>query len=293
MDWLRLNGENAGFVAYAICLALFAIIEARQPAFSAPTRRHDRWPTNFGFGILNIGFTILVPLTEVAAAQWAKTGGWGLLNILDAPFWFAALATVFVRSLAGYVFHIAEHKARLFWRIHRVHHCDTHLDVSTSLRSHPLELVLLLCVTVPLAVAAGFDPWILAAYEIVESMTNAFAHANLRLPEKIDRPLRLLFVTPNMHCLHHSAFQPETDSNYGQVFSFWDRLFGTYSAAPHAGYDAMQIGLKEIDFEHASDIVWQMKLPAMQSDLRGSKIASPSEKSAPGRGQSTDGTTSL
>ena len=94
-------------------------------------------------------------------------------------------------------------------------------------------------------------------------MANVAAHANLRLPEKIDRVLRVLFVTPNMHSLHHSAWQPETDSNYGQVFSFWDRLFGTYSSAPRNGYDALKIGLKEIDFEHATDVVWQMKSPAL------------------------------
>lgn len=281
MDWLRTNGENAGFAVYWLCLAMFAAIEWARPAFGAATKRHDRWPTNFGIGILNIGLAILVPVTAVVASQWAKTHGFGLLNNAPAPFWLVALATVLVRSLAGYLLHVTEHKVRTLWRIHRIHHCDTHLDVSTSLRNHPLELIALLCVMVPLAVAIGFDPWVLAAYELFESMTNAFAHANLRLPEKIDRPLRWLFVTPNMHCLHHSAFQPETDSNYGQVFSFWDRIFGTYSAAPRAGYGTMRIGLSEIDFEQASDIVWQMKLPAMASDLRATATkASRAEKTA-------------
>lgn len=279
MEWLRANGENAGFAAYLLCLAMFAAIEWARPAFGPATRRQDRWPTNFGIGILNIGLAMLVPVTAVVAAQWAKTQGFGLLNISQAPFWLAAFATVLARSFAGYLFHVTEHKVRVLWRIHRIHHCDTHLDVSTSLRNHPLELIALLCVIAPLAVAIGFDPWVLAAYELFESMTNAFAHANLRLPEKIDRPLRWLFVTPNMHCLHHSAFKPETDSNYGQVFSFWDRLFGTYSAAPREGYGAMKIGLGEIDFEHASDIVWQMKLPAMGNDLRVTK-ASRAEKPA-------------
>lgn len=279
MDWLRVNGENAGFIAYWLCLAMFAAIEWAQPAFGGAPQRQDRWPTNFGIGILNIGLAMLVPVTAVAMAQWAKTNGFGLLNIWRVPFWFMALATVLGRSFAGYLFHVTEHKVRTLWRIHRIHHCDTHLDVSTSLRNHPLELIALLCLIVPLAVAIGFDPWVLAAYELIESMTNAFAHANLRLPEKIDRPLRWLFVTPNMHCLHHSAFQPETDSNYGQVFSFWDRIFGTYAAAPRAGYGAMQIGLNEIGFEQASDIVWQMKLPAMASDLGATK-ASRAEKSA-------------
>jgi len=116
-----------------------------------------------------------------------------------------------------------------------------------------------------LAVLFGLNPLALAAFEVFESIINAVSHANLRLPERIDRPLRWLFVTPNMHCLHHSSYQPETDSNYGQVFSIWDRMFGTYSAAPKAGYDAMEIGLKEIRDDRASDIVWQLKSPLIRS----------------------------
>src|SRR5437762_13921903 len=125
----------------------------------------------------------------------------------------------------------------------RVLHSATHLDISTRLRSHPLVFAALFLTMVPLAIAFGLDRWALAAYEIVESITNLLSHANLRLPEPLDRALRWLLVTPNMHCLHHSSHLPETDSNYSQVFSLWDRLFGTYSAAPRAGYDAMQIGL--------------------------------------------------
>lgn len=279
MEWFSGTGENTAFIVYWLCIAIFAAIEWARPAFGAEARRHDRWPTNFGIGIVNIGFVMLVPVSAVLAAQWAKTNGLGLLNSAHAPFWLAALTTILVRSLAGYLLHIAQHKVRALWRIHRVHHCDTHLDISTGLRNHPFELAVALFAIVPLTVAVGFDPWALAAFELFENMTNAFAHANLRLPEKIDRPLRLVFVTPNMHCLHHSAWQPETDSNYGQVFSFWDRLFGTYSAAPRAGYDAMKIGLNEVAAEQAADIVWQMKLPALPSDLRA-RAASPSGKSA-------------
>jgi sterol desaturase/sphingolipid hydroxylase (fatty acid hydroxylase superfamily) len=279
LEWLRANGENLGLVAYLLCLALFAVIEWKLPAFRADARRQDRWPTNFGLGIFNFGLAMVVPVTAILAAQWAKSNGVGLLNVWHAPFWVAAPVTLLLSSLAGYLFHVTEHKVRTLWRFHRVHHCDTHLDISTSLRHHPLELLALFCVTVPWAVVFGLDPWMFAAYDLAETLSNIFVHANLRLPERIDRRLRWIFVTPNMHCLHHTAWQPHTDSNYGQVFSFWDRLFGTYSAAPRAGYDAIQIGLKEIGAEQAADIVWQMKLPALPSDLRA-RAASPSGKSA-------------
>jgi sterol desaturase/sphingolipid hydroxylase (fatty acid hydroxylase superfamily) len=278
MEWLRENSENAGFAAYWLCIATFAVIEWAQPASRAEARRHDRWPTNFGMAIVNIGLVMLTPITAVFAAQWARSNGVGVLNFTHAPFWLVAVATVLLRSFAGYFLHRVQHEVRMLWRVHRVHHCDTHIDISTSLRNHPLEILVLFGGTVPLALAAGFDPWVLAAYELFDNMINAFAHANVRLPEKIDRPLRWIFVTPNMHCLHHSAWQPETDSNYGVVFSFWDRLFGTYSAAPRAGYDAMKIGLNEIGAEQAEDIVWQMKLPALPADL-SAREASPSGKS--------------
>lgn len=214
---------------------------------------------------------MLAPVTGVEAALWAKSANIGILNAWRAPFWLTALSTILIRSFAGYVFHVALHKLRIMWRVHRVHHCDMHLDVSTSLRSHPLELIALLFVLVPLIIAFGFDPWTLAAYELFENMANAFAHANLRLPEKLDRPLRWIFVTPNMHCLHHSAFQEETDSNYGQVFSFWDRIFGTYCDAPHAGYSEMKIGLNEVGFEVSSDIIWQLKLPVVMEKMDAPK----------------------
>jgi sterol desaturase/sphingolipid hydroxylase (fatty acid hydroxylase superfamily) len=161
----------------------------------------------------------------------------------------------------GYVFHMLMHKVPLFWRLHRVHHSDTHLDVSTTVRSHPVEVLVLFVAMIPLVIAFGFNPWALIVYETIDGIVGLLSHTNVRLPERLDRALRWLLVTPNMHCLHHSSFQPETDSNYGVVLSIWDRIFGTYSVAPRAGYDAMKFGLNEIAFDQSSDIVWQIRSP--------------------------------
>jgi sterol desaturase/sphingolipid hydroxylase (fatty acid hydroxylase superfamily) len=246
-------------------LAVFAWLESLAPAFQAQPMRGQRWPTNIGFGVINILVIPLAPVSAVVGAQWAFENDVGVLNLLNAPWWFAAIATVVVRSFAGYLFHVLMHKAPLFWRLHRVHHSDVHLDVTTALRAHPLELVALILTMGPLAVAVGLEPWALAIYEIAENAINLASHANLRLPERVDRALRFVLVTPNMHCLHHSSFQPETDSNYGQLFSVWDRLFGTYTAAPRDGFDAMQIGLEEIRDGRASDFWWQVKSPTLRS----------------------------
>jgi sterol desaturase/sphingolipid hydroxylase (fatty acid hydroxylase superfamily) len=270
MDWLTLerviyavlpDRQMLYLLGYVAVIGLFGLVEARKPAFSYEPGRTKRWPTNFGIGLLNLTLTILAPVSAVIATYWAGHNGYGLFNTISAPWWVVAIATVLGRSFAGYALHFVMHKTPLLWRIHRVHHSDTHLDVSTSLRSHPLEVAILVAGFASAGIALGMDPVVLAAYEIVEAIVHVATHANLRLPERLDRALRLLIVTPNMHSLHHSAWHRETDSNYGTVFSIWDRLFGTYSAEPRGGYEAMQMGLKEIRDERVSDFVWQMKSP--------------------------------
>jgi len=274
---LWFDADMLWFFAYWGLLALLAGLEALIPAFRQPPRWDKRWPTNLGLGIVNMMLAPLAPVSAVWGAQWAHSQGFGLLNVAAAPLWIAVIATFAIRSLASYSFHILMHKVPLLWRMHRVHHFDTHLDVSTGLRSHPLEFAGLLLTMVPLAILFGLDPWALAAYEIVESIANLLIHANLRLPEPLDRALRWLLVTPNMHCLHHSSHRPETDSNYSQVFSLWDRLFGTYSAAPRAGYDAMQIGLAEIRDERTADLWWQIKSPVLSIERSSAEATTPAE----------------
>jgi sterol desaturase/sphingolipid hydroxylase (fatty acid hydroxylase superfamily) len=286
MTWEMLEDILAGlspcsdafwFLAYWGFLALLAGLESALPAFQQLPQRDKRWPTNLGLGVVNMFLTPLAPVSAVWGAQWAQSQGFGLLNAIGGPWWVAVVATFAIRSFAGYLFHVSMHKVPLFWRMHRVHHLDTHLDVSTSLRSHPLEFAAMFLTMAPIAIAFGLDPWALAAFEIVESLISLLSHANLRLPERLDRSLRWLLVTPNMHCLHHSSYQPETDSNYGQIFALWDRLFGTYSAAPRAGYDAMQIGLAEIRDERASDLWWQIKSPMLTIERASTEAAAPAE----------------
>jgi sterol desaturase/sphingolipid hydroxylase (fatty acid hydroxylase superfamily) len=271
------DADTLLFFAYWGVLALLAGLEFGLPAFQQPLQREKRWPTNLGLGIVNMIVAPLAPVSAVWGAQWAQDHGFGLLNWMRGPFWVVVIATFAIRDFAGYLFHVLMHKVPLFWRMHRVHHFDTQLDVSTSLRHHPLEFAAIFFTMVPVAILLGFNPWALAAYEIVVGITDAYSHTNLRLPKLLDRALRWLLVTPNMHCLHHSSFQPETDSNYSQVFSLWDRLFGTYSVAPRAGYDAMQIGLAEIRDDRASDLWWQIKSPALTIARLSVNAAAPAD----------------
>jgi sterol desaturase/sphingolipid hydroxylase (fatty acid hydroxylase superfamily) len=268
--WLSSEtGEMAWFSAYWGFLALIAGLEYFFPGFQRLPRRGKRWPMNLGLGLLNVLLAPLAPVSVVWGAQWAQTHEQGLLNFVGGPWWIALTATLVIRSFVGYAIHVLSHKVPLFWRLHRVHHLDTHVDVTTTLRTHPLELALAFLILLPVTIALGLTPWILAVYEIVQGVAGLLSHANLRLPERLDRSLRWIFVTPNMHCLHHSSYQPETDSNYGQIFSVWDRLFGTYSAAPSGGYDAMEMGLKEVRDERVNDLWWQIKSPALRIEPAG------------------------
>jgi sterol desaturase/sphingolipid hydroxylase (fatty acid hydroxylase superfamily) len=263
LQFLAAQIEDNWLLIFWGVLLVLAYFEHRSPAFAhAPTRK-SRWPTNLGLGVFFILLATLSPVTSLLAANWAQEQGYGLFNFLGLPDWLAFILGFLARSFAGYCFHFFSHKLPVLWRLHRVHHSDDRLDVTTSLRAHPLEFFLLVPFMGLVAIAFGLAPAALIAYELAESINSLLTHANIRLPERIDRKLRLVFVTPNMHTAHHSSWQPETDSNYGNLFSFWDRLLGTYTETPRGGYEGMKIGLDEVSREHAASFWWQMRSPAI------------------------------
>jgi sterol desaturase/sphingolipid hydroxylase (fatty acid hydroxylase superfamily) len=264
-DWLTSSANLTTSLVILGAVAILGSLELIAPAFKQHPKRSERWPANFGLMLVNWSLAALVPISAITAAELANTGGYGLLNWLAVPAGLGAMLTLIIYSLALYLLHVLDHKSRMLWRIHRVHHLDTHLDLSTAGRHHPLELALGLAVGVSVAVAFGLQPEILAIYMLCEVSVSAVAHANLRLPGRLDRLLSLVFVTPNMHSVHHSATHLETDSNYGDVFSIWDRIFGTYREVPKERYDTMLIGLKEVRDERASDFWWQLKSPLLLS----------------------------
>jgi sterol desaturase/sphingolipid hydroxylase (fatty acid hydroxylase superfamily) len=185
-----------------------------------------------------------LPLSGIGAALWAEGRGWGLLaGWPSAPAGAVLAATLAARSLSSYAVHVAMHRVPLLWRVHRVHHSDPFLDVSTTVRFHPLEFLVQLAPTGAVIVALGLPAWALLVYELLDTGANLFIHANVRLPRRLEAGLRLVVVTPDLHRVHHSSDQAETDSNYGVVVPWWDRLFGTYRAAPAGGPDGMTLGL--------------------------------------------------
>jgi sterol desaturase/sphingolipid hydroxylase (fatty acid hydroxylase superfamily) len=253
--------EHAWFFAFWGAIVVFGTIEQLFPQFPEGADRARRWPTNFGLGILNGLIVSSVPVLSVGAAQWAATRHIGVLNWIDAPWWMALACTLLVKSLGQYVFHLISHKNPVLWRLHRVHHGDVHLDVSSALRTHPLEMIASTLFMIPIVVLCGLSPIVLLAYETVEVFLNMLTHANIRIPETIEGCARALLITPGLHRLHHSDTLPETDSNYGNVFSFWDRLFATYRQQPVQPDRAFRFGLQELSAERAADLGYQLRLP--------------------------------
>jgi sterol desaturase/sphingolipid hydroxylase (fatty acid hydroxylase superfamily) len=182
-------------------------------------------------------------VAAVGAALVAEARGWGLFALMGAPPVLAALGAILILDLVVYAQHWALHRVPALWRIHRVHHADTALDVTTALRFHPIEIALSMLVKMAAVVALGAPPEAVVAFEVLLNATAMFNHANVRLPPLAERMLRWIVVTPGMHRVHHSTAPDETNSNYGFNLPWWDRLFRTYRSAPQAG-DGIVIGLE-------------------------------------------------
>jgi len=223
-------------------LALMAVLEAIHPARRREIPRLLRWSNNLALvAVDTVLVRLLFPLAAVGVAVWAQQRGWGLLH--GMPGWLAWPAALLLLDLAIYAQHIVLHTVPPLWRLHRLHHADTEFDVTTGVRFHPGEIVLSMGFKLLLVLALGPPPEAVLVFEVVLNASSMFNHANLRLPGWLDRWLRWVVVTPDMHRVHHSVVPAETNSNFGFNLPWWDRLFGTYRAQPRAGQCRMTIGL--------------------------------------------------
>jgi sterol desaturase/sphingolipid hydroxylase (fatty acid hydroxylase superfamily) len=270
------SGETGWILAAIFWVALIALAaaEAWRPLRAYGAEPAGRIPGNIAMGLINAAIAFLLPVSTVFSAEWAALHGFGLLNQLSLPAAAVAAATVAVRSLATYLNHRLSHRWPWLWRIHRVHHADTALDLSTGFRNHPFEIAVLAPWLAIVTVGFGLDPLTLLVYETVAVTFTLWDHANFRLPGRADRVLRAVMVTPAMHQIHHSAVRTETDSNYGDVFSLWDRLFGTYRSPDDSTLAAMRIGLGDAFDAGAASLVHQLRLPLAESPVRAASSES-------------------
>jgi sterol desaturase/sphingolipid hydroxylase (fatty acid hydroxylase superfamily) len=230
--------------AFALVFAAMAIWEVAAPRRALTAGRKPRWPSNLGILVVDIVVVrILVPTAAVGASLLAAGRGWGLLHYLGLRPSVVALIGFVALDLVIYGQHVVFHKVPVLWRLHRMHHADLDIDVTTGLRFHPFEILISLGVKIAAVIALGIPVVAVLLFEVVLNATSMFNHANVSMPPALDRVLRLILVTPDMHRVHHSVVRRETDSNFGFNLPWWDRLFGTYRAAPDAGHTGMTIGL--------------------------------------------------
>jgi sterol desaturase/sphingolipid hydroxylase (fatty acid hydroxylase superfamily) len=224
--------------------AAMALWEVLAPRRAWSVGRAPRWPSNLGILLLDAALVrLLFPVAAVGVAAIAAQRGWGLLNITPWPPVLEGLLGFLALDLTIYAQHVAFHKIPLLWRLHRMHHADLDIDVTTGLRFHPIEIVLSMLLKMAVVVLIGVPAVAVIVFEVVLNATSMFNHSNAAMPLWLDRVVRLLMVTPDMHRVHHSILRRETDSNFGFNLPWWDRLFGTYRAEPEAGHRSMTIGL--------------------------------------------------
>lgn len=233
----------AFFLGILLAMALWEV--------AAPRRRREiprllRWSNNLGIVVID---TILVrltfPIVAVGLAVTAEARGWGLFNIVDTPVWLAFIASVLALDLAIYLQHVMFHAVPVLWRLHRMHHADLEFDVTTGLRFHPVEILLSMGIKLAVVTALGPPAVAVLVFEVLLNATAMFNHSNIRIPAAIDRILRLVIVTPDMHRVHHSIHPSETNSNFGFNLPWWDRLLGTYRPQPREGHETMTIGIEQ------------------------------------------------
>jgi sterol desaturase/sphingolipid hydroxylase (fatty acid hydroxylase superfamily) len=217
----------------------------------APRRRQDvgrwrRWPGNLGVVVIDtLILRLVVPAAAVGVALVAERHGWGLFNATTLPPLLTVIASVLLLDLAIYLQHVLFHAVPALWRLHRMHHADLEIDVTTGVRFHPIEILLSMAIKLGVVAAVGAPALAVLIFEVLLNATSMFNHGNVWMPRKLDAVLRWFVVTPDMHRVHHSVIARETNSNFGFNLPWWDRLLGTYRPAPAAGHAGMTIGIEQ------------------------------------------------
>ena len=231
----------AAFAGVFSVMALWELLAPRRPL---AVGRSPRWPSNLGILVADVLVVrLLLPTAAAGVALVAAERGFGLFHVIGLPFWLAAPIGFLALDLVIYGQHVMFHHVPWLWRLHRMHHADLDIDVTTGVRFHPVEILLSLVIKIATVALLGIPAAAVVCFEVVLNATSMFNHANASLPRWLDRVARLMLVTPDMHRVHHSILRQETDSNFGFNLPWWDRLFGTYRAEPRAGHDGMTIGL--------------------------------------------------
>ena len=262
-SWILSHEPALRLGSFAAVFAVMALWElaARRREMQQPRRK--RWLANLGISLFDsLLVRLLFPTAAVGFALFAESERWGLLQRVELPFALSVVLSVVLLDLAIYLQHVLFHAVPALWRFHRVHHSDQDFDLTTGIRFHPIEIVASVVLKFAAIAALGPPPAGVFLFALLLNATSMFNHGNVRLPTQLDRWLRWILVTPDMHRVHHSVESHETNSNFGFCLSLWDRIFGTYKAQPDAGHERMTIGVREVrEPKIAADLPGMLALP--------------------------------
>jgi len=255
--------QTAVFVLIFVAMATWEYVAPRRPKAPGILRR---WLTNLGLALAcSVLLKIALPFALFGAASAAEAADFGLFRVIGLSSPVAFVLTLVLLDLAIWAQHVAMHKFPVLWRLHRLHHADIDVDSSTGVRFHPFEALLSMLWKMAVVVLLGASPWAVAVYEAMLLALALFNHANVAWPGVIETRLRMVLVTPDMHRIHHSIYRDETDSNYGNTLSIWDRIFGTYVESPRDGQASATLGLS--NFRDPVDLgFWRLLFRPFRSD---------------------------
>ena len=260
--WLTAHepGVRLGtFAGVFLLMATWELVAARR-ALMLPKAR--RWLANLALVALNtVALRLIFPTAAVGVAMVATERGWGVLSQVELPVIAAVPLSVVALDLAIYLQHVMFHAVPVLWRLHMVHHADLDFDVTTGARFHPVEILISMGIKLALVVLIGPPVVAVLLFEVLLNATSMFNHGNVKLPTAVDRVLRWVVVTPDMHRVHHSVVASETNSNFGFNLPWWDRLLGTYQDQPAAGHDDMRIGVEHLQESRLQGVGWMLRLP--------------------------------
>jgi len=249
-------------IAFVSMFGLMASWEAIAPRRKTATLKVSRWIANLSVAVLNtMVIRILMASGAVGVAMVTAENGWGILNMLHWPVWIEIVLAVLLLDLMIYLQHLGFHAVPVLWKIHMVHHADPDYDVTTAVRFHPVEALLSMVLKMAGVAIIGASPTAVLAFEVILNGMAMFNHANVRMPAFVDRILRWVVVTPDMHRIHHSIFLRETNRNFGFNLPWWDYMFGTYLASPSRGHERMTFGLKKFRSPACLKLLNILKLP--------------------------------
>lgn len=282
MEDLLARASEIYAVDYFGAIIVVALLECIVPRRAAGDALTLRWTSNFGLSILGtVLMKAMFPAFGLLGAALSHQYGFGLMNYVTLPQWIGLVVTILALDLVAYGQHYLLHRVDWLWRIHRTHHSDNDCDFTTGVRFHPLETAFTGAIAFTAVAALGAPPAFVFIATLLETFNGFLEHSNIRMARALDRLLRFTVVTPDMHRIHHSKEGGDSQTNFGTMFSWWDRLFGTYRDQPSAGVDAMAFGVDGFEGRRHQKLHWMLAQPFLNEATDVEQIVKKPGPSAP------------